>query len=242
MKTVFFLGSKNVGYECLKHLYNNQNNLDVKLIGVLTNVSGEKVIEYSRAKSIMVIDSLDEFLKINSCDIALSVQYHKILKKQHIQKAKEIIINLHMAPLPEYRGCNQFSFAIINGDKEFGTTIHRLDEGIDSGDIMFEKRFPIPDDCWVEELYQITFDKSIELFKESLPQLISGHYELKPQKSFLEKRTTSLHYRKEIEKIKKVDLNWSKDRIERHIRATYMPGFEPPYTIINNQKVYFGKE
>ena len=49
-------------------------------------------------------------------------------------------------------------------------------------------------------------------------------------------------YRKEIEKIKKVDLNWSKDRIERHIRATYMTGFEPPYMIINNQKVYFGKE
>ena len=242
MKTVVFLGSKNIGYECLKHLYNNQNNLDVELIGVLTNIRGGKVIEYCREKSIMVIDSLDEFLKINSCDIALSVQYHKILKKQHIQKAKEIIINLHMAPLPEYRGCNQFSFAIINGDKEFGTTIHRLEEGIDSGAIMFEKRFPIPDDCWVEELYQITLDKSIELFKESLPQLISGHYELKPQKSFLEKRTTSLHYRKEIEKIKKVDLNWSKDRIERHIRATYMPGFEPPYTIINNQKVYFGKE
>jgi len=242
MKTVVFLGSKNIGYECLKHLYNNQNNLDVELIGVLTNIRGGKVIEYCRAKSIMVIDSLDEFLKINSCDIALSVQYHKILKKQHIQKVKEIIINLHMAPLPEYRGCNQFSFAIINGDKEFGTTIHRLEEGIDSGAIMFEKRFPIPDDCWVEELYQITLDKSIELFKESLPQLISGHYELKPQKSFFEKRTTSLHYRKEIEKIKKVDLNWSKDRIERHIRATYMPGFEPPYTIINNQKVYFGKE
>ena len=242
MKTVFFLGSKNVGYECLKHLYNNQNNLDVKLIGVLTNVSGEKVIGLCKRKSIRVINDLDEFLEIDSCDIAISVQYHEILKIQHIKKAKEIIVNLHMAPLPEYRGCNQFSFAIINGDKEFGTTIHRLEEGIDSGDIMFEKRFPVPDGCWVEELYHITLDKSIELFKESLPQLISGHYEIKPQKSFLDKRTTSLHYRKEIEEIKRIDLSWSKDKIERHIRATCMLGFEPPYTIINNLKVNFRKE
>lgn len=242
MKTVAFLGSKNIGYECLKHLYNNQNNLDVELIGVLTNVRRKKVIEYCRGKSIRVIDGLVEFLEIDSCDIAISVQYHEILKKTHIHKAKEIIINLHMAPLPEYRGCNQFSFAIINGDKEFGTTIHQLEEGIDSGAIMFEKRFPIPYGCWVEELYQITFDKSVELFKESLPHLVSGNYELKPQKSFLDKRTTSLHFRKEIEEIKKIDLSWSKDRIERHIRATYMPGFEPPYAIINNQKVYFGKE
>lgn len=242
MKIVVFLGSKKIGYECLKHLYNNKNKFDVELIGVLTNIRGKDVIEYCKKKSIRVINSLDDYLKIDSCDIAISVQYHEILKKQHIQKAKEIIVNLHMAPLPEYRGCNQFSFAIINGDKEFGTTIHRLEEGIDSGPIMFEKRFPIPNSCWVEELYQITFDKSVELFKESLPHLLSGNYELKPQKSFSDKRTTSLHYRKEIEEIKKIDLNWSKDRIERHIRATYMPGFSPPYSLIHNHKILFTKE
>jgi len=241
MKTIVFLGSKNIGYKCLKYLFDNQKNLNVKLIGVLTNARGKKVVEYCRSKSIKIINGLDEFLKINSCDIAVSVQYHEILKKQHIQKAKEIIINLHMAPLPEYRGCNQFSFAIVNGDKEFGTTIHRLEKGIDSGAIIFEKRFPIPNDCWVEELYQITFDKSVELFKESLPQLISGHYEINSQDSYLDKRTTSIHYRKEIEDIKKIDLSWSKDKMERHIRATYMPGFDPPYTVINNQKVNFVK-
>jgi len=241
MKTIVFLGSKNIGFECLKHLYDNQNNLDFEIIGVLTNIRGKKIIEYCKEKTIRVINDLDEFLDIDSCDIAISVQYHEILKKQHIQKATEIFVNLHMAPLPEYRGCNQFSFAIINGDKGFGTTIHRLEEGIDSGSIIFEKRFPMPKDCWVEELYQITFDKSVELFKESMPYLVSGNYQLKPQKSFLDKRTTSLHFRREIEEIKKIDLSWHKDRIERQIRATYMTEFDPPYTVINNQKVNFKK-
>ena len=241
MKTIVFLGSKNIGYECLKHLYDNQNNLNFKLIGVLTNNRGKKVTQYCKEKSISMINGLNEFLDIDYCDIAISVQYHMILKKQHIKKAKEIFVNLHMAPLPEYRGCNQFSFSIINGDKRFGTTIHRLEEGIDSGAIMFDKRFPIPQDCWVEELYQITFDKSVELFKESLPHLVSGNYQLNPQKLFLDKRTTSIHFRKEIEEIKKIDLSWNKDKIERQIRATYMPGFDPPFIIINNEKINFKK-
>ncbi len=226
MKKLIFLGSKNIGFKCLKHLYENQNNLDFELIGVLTNIQGTKVVEYCKENSIRIINDLDELLEIDSCDIAISIQYHEILKKQHIQKATEIFVNLHMAPLPEYRGCNQFSFAIIDGNKEFGTTIHRLEEGIDSGAIIFEKRFSIPNDCWVEELYQITFDKSVELFKESIPDLLSGNYQLQPQKSFLDKRTTSLHFRKEIDEIKKIDFSWSKDKIAKQIRATYMPGFE----------------
>jgi len=239
MKKVFFLGSKNIGFECLKHIYDNQNNLGFKLIGVLTNPRGKKIIEYCREKSIMAVKNPDEFLDTGSCDIAISVQYDKILKKSHISRAKEIFVNLHMAPLPEYRGCNQFSFAIIDSAKEFGTTIHQLEEGIDSGAIIFEDRFPISKNCWVNELYELTSQKSIELFKKSLPLIVSGNFEPKPQKSFLHKRKTSLHFRKEIEELKQIDLSWPRKKIERHIRATDMPDFDPPYTFINNQKVHF---
>jgi hypothetical protein len=58
----------------------------------------------------------------------------------------------------------------------------------------------------------------------------------------LDKRTTSFHLRKEIEGLKKIDLSWSKEKIEKQIRGTSMQGFESPYTIINNQKVHFVKE
>ena len=239
MKKIIFLGSKDVGYECLKYLCNQRSKLDLELIGVLTNSHGEKIIEYCREKSITIIDDLDAFTKIDLCDIAISVQYNKILKLEHIEIANEIFINFHIAPLPEYRGCNQFSYAIINDDREFGTTIHRLEEDIDSGAIMFEKRFPIPAGCWIKDLYQIACDKSIELFQESFPLIITGDYELVPQSSLFLERQTSHHYRHEINDLKKIDLSWSKDKIQRHIRATYMPGFEPPYTIVNSQKIYF---
>ena len=80
MKKIIFLGSKYVGYECLKYLYDQRSKLDVELIGVLTNSNGEKIIEYCKEKYIKIIDELDAFIKIDSCDIAMSVQYNKILK------------------------------------------------------------------------------------------------------------------------------------------------------------------
>ena len=70
--------------------------------------------------------------------------------------------------------------------------------------------------------------KSIELFQQEIGNIISGNFSLLPQESFQGKRKTSIHYRKEINQVKNIDLNWSGEKISRYIRATYMPGFEPP--------------
>jgi methionyl-tRNA formyltransferase len=240
-KKVVFLGSKDIGLECLQILNDNQRKLNYDIVGVLTNKRGEMIQEYSLENNLRILNSLDEYLSLEQVDIAISIQYHEILKRIHIQKAKELIINLHMAPLPEYRGCNQFSLAIIEDKKAFGTTIHKLEEGIDSGDILFESRFEIPKDCWVSELYELTFKKSIELFKKSLDNIISLNISSTPQPLLEKERGCSLHFRNEINELKKLDLSWSKEKIEKHIRGTYMPGFEPPFFEINGQKIHIQK-
>ncbi len=240
-KKVFFLGSKKIGLECLKILFNHQNKLNYEIIGVLTNTKSENIEKYSLKNNLNILKSLDEFLNLPRVDIAISIQYHKILSSNHIQKAKELAINLHMAPLPEYRGCNQFSLAIIENSKIFGATIHKLDDGIDSGDILFESRFEIPKDCWVEELYELTYQKSLELFIKSLPNIINLNFNLIPQESLYSERGSSLHYRNEINDLKKIDLSWDKEKIEKHIRATTMKGFEPPFVEIQGKKFFFKK-
>ena len=242
-KKIIFMGSRPVGYSCLKYLLENETALDVKVVGVLTEDNKEfnkklSLIELAKKNNIRIVADLEKYLTIKDFDILISVQYHRILKKRHIDKAKQIAVNLHMAPLPEYRGCNQFSFAILNNDREFGTTIHQLGEGIDSGPILFEKRFPIPKNCFVKNLYDLTSRQSLRLFKERIKDIIDGRYIPKDQCNFLSERKCSLHYRKEIDGIKKIDPNWPEEKIFRHFRATYMPGFEPPYMLINNTKVY----
>jgi methionyl-tRNA formyltransferase len=56
------------------------------------------------------------------------------------------------------------------------------------------------------------------------------------------KRNTSLHFRNEIDSLKKIDLNWEKEKILRYLRATSMPGFDAPYTLLNHNIIRLVKE
>lgn len=242
-KRIVFLGSKPIGYECLSFLIAQKNLLNIEIVAVLTHARKEfgnahDLTELAIAHQIPVLHSLDDLPK---CDIIYSVQYNKLLKQEHIEKASTIAVNLHMAPLPEYRGANQFSFAIIDEKSEFGTTIHQIDSRIDHGDIMFQKRFPIPENCWVDDLYKLTYEASIKLFRQTLKHVIDGSYSLLPQELLIPKYGTNLHYKKEMNDLKIIDLNWGEEKRLRYIRATSMPGFEPPYAIVNGDKVYFTK-
>ena len=244
MKNIVFLGSKPIGYQCLDYLITHKDEIDISILGVLTNDNTKfnprlSIVELCKKHNIPIISDLNALLQIKEdADLLISVQYHEILKNEHIEKAK-FAINLHMAPLPEYRGCNQFSFAIIDNAKEFGTTLHQLEEGIDSGAIIAERRFPIPDNCFVGELYDLTFKESVRLFQKKINDILCGKYTLIPQEELIPKRGTSIHYRKDIDTIKRIDWSWPKEKILRHIRATSMKGFEPPYTTIYGKKIYF---
>jgi methionyl-tRNA formyltransferase len=240
-QTVVFMGSKPIGYHCLEFLLHEAEKMNISVIGILTNDNSRfdaklSLRELAHRHQIQLIDSLSA---MPSCDYIISVQYHEILKQADIDKAQKLAMNLHMAPLPEYRGCNQFTFAILDNKKVFGTTLHKMDARIDHGDIIAEKRFDIPEHCWVHQLYELTYQASLDLFREQIALILSGQYSLTPQQELEAQRGCSLHYRTEINDVKHIDLAWDKEKIERHIRATYMPGFEPPYTTLHDEKIYF---
>lgn len=243
MKNVLFLGSKPIGYQTLNFLINNSKELNINIVAVLSNDNLRFGKDFSvRAladeNNIPFIENLKEILEFENVDFIISVQYHLILKQEHIDVAKSLAINLHMAPLPEYRGCNQFSFAIFNESKVFGTTLHRLESGIDNGDIIFESRFEIPENFMVKDLYDLTFQKSVELFENHIGDIFSGNYELHSQESYIEERGSNLYYRKDIQQLKAIDLGPIKNDVIKRVRATAMPGFEPPFTIVNGKKYY----
>ena len=236
MEEVVFLGSKEIGSFCLQELIKHEN---VYVTGVLSNdrqlkESGKTVTRIAGENKIPVIQHPDD---LPEADFLISVQYHLILKSRHLAKARKAAVNLHLAPLPEYRGCNQFSFAICDEKGEFGTTLHLMDEGIDSGDILFERRFPVPDLCTVAQLYDLTLEHSKILFSEKISRVLKGDYRPIPQKSLIDERGTSVHFRKEIEKLKNIDADLPLKDIEKRIRATYFPPFPPPYTVIDGEKI-----
>ena len=244
MKTILFLGSKPVGYQCFLHLLQSQIALEIKVAGLLTQqrseFSGEADLQALAGEwGVPVLDSPED---LPECDFIYSVQYHKILKQEQIAQAKEAAFNLHMAPLPEYRGANQFSVALLDGRTEFGTTIHLMTPRIDQGAVLFEKRFPVPPDCWVEDLYKLTEAASVQLFKDTLPQIVAGEYQPVSQSDLEGERGTSLHFKKEMALLKEIDLNQSEVAIYQQLRAVYMPGFEPPFGMLAGEKIYFVRE
>lgn len=243
-KSIIFLGSKPIGYRCLQYLLQEQSRLNYRVAGLLTQARSEfgaafNLSELASIHSVPLLNNLDELPK---CDILYSVQYHQILKPEHIDKATQVAVNLHMAPLPEYRGSNQFSYAIIEGRDTFGTTLHQMDARIDHGAILFERRFAIPEGAWIKDLYELTEAQSLQMFMETLPEIIAGNYDRTPQQDLEAARGTALHFRGDIRSLKQIDLNWDADKISRHVRATAMPGFEPPFAIIAGRKVYLSPE
>jgi methionyl-tRNA formyltransferase len=240
MTDVAFLGGKDVGARCLEYLVARMNELDCRISAILPTPQGAKVRDLAEKHGLPIASTIDD---LPECDVLISVQYHQILRRRDIQKARAIAVNLHMAPLPEYRGCNQFSLAIINGDKEFGVTVHQLDEGIDSGPVIAERRFPIPDCVWVDELVNIATDESVELFQESIESIVRGTFDLTEQSQLVPARGTSLNFRKDIEPLRQLDLNWDATKLGRYIRALSMPGFEPPYAVLKNgEKIFFHRD
>ena len=90
--------------------------------------------------------SLD-FLKQFPADLFVVVSYGCILKKSLLELPKLYPLNIHASLLPKYRGAAPINWAIINGEKETGISIIRMDQGMDSGDILLQKAIGInPED------------------------------------------------------------------------------------------------
>ena len=83
----------------------------------------------------------DDFLARISglkCDLFVSMSFDQIFRKRLIELPIHQSINCHAGKLPFYRGRNILNWALINDEGEFGITVHYIDEGIDTGDIILQ--------------------------------------------------------------------------------------------------------
>lgn len=83
--------------------------------------------------------------------------------------------NVHAALLPQYRGAAPINWAIINGEKQTGVTTFFLDHNIDTGRIILQKPFDIPEEADVEYVYDGLMKLGAEAAKETIDMLIAGN-------------------------------------------------------------------
>ncbi len=114
---------------------------------------------------------LASLIKSLSPDIIVVVAYGQILPKEIIEIPKYKTINLHASLLPKYRGAAPVQWALLNGEKETGITIMRINEQLDAGDIINQAKVKIELDDNTETMLAKLFEKGKDLLLLTLRQI-----------------------------------------------------------------------
>jgi len=114
-------------------------------------------------------------------DLLFSNSYAMIVQPEMLRLTNGVAVNVHWALLPRNRGPNPIQWAIIRGESETGITLHHIDEGIDTGDIIAQKTVPIGDDDTWEDLRAKLARDSEDFLRDQAPSLLSGALHRTPQ-------------------------------------------------------------
>lgn len=115
-----------------------------------------------------------ERLRAENADVFLTVAYGRIFPNEVLDMPPMGCINIHASLLPKLRGSAPISRALINGDTEGGVTVMRMDEGVDTGDMLLVKKTPIPSDMYFDEYYSLITKLGAEAACEYLEMAAEG--------------------------------------------------------------------
>ncbi len=113
-------------------------------------------------------------------DLFVVAAYGKILPKAVLNIPRFGALNVHASLLPKYRGASPIQEALLAGDKETGVSIMRMDEGLDTGDVLAQKKVRITDEDTTLTLQKKLADVGAELLAQTIPKWVSG--KIKPAK------------------------------------------------------------
>lgn len=123
---------------------------------------------------------LDIFTKLNP-DIVAVAAYGQILPKAIIDFPSYGCLNIHPSLLPRYRGAAPINWTLIRGETKTGVTIMRMDEGMDSGDILVQQETLINNTENYGQLHDRLALQGADLLVEIIEQSIAGIVLRKPQ-------------------------------------------------------------
>jgi methionyl-tRNA formyltransferase len=168
----------------------------------------------------------DDFLlsvKPFGCDLFVSMSFNQIFKKRLIDLPRMGTINCHAGMLPFYRGRNVLNWALINDESNFGITVHYVDEGVDTGDILTQEVFSITDQDNYASLLDRAYDGCAELLYSTIKQLQRGQVTRRRQSEI---HPLGFYCTARVDGDERLDWNQSSRSIFNFVRAICRPGPE----------------
>lgn len=180
---IVFMGTPDFALTVLKKLYEEKH----EIIAVVTQTDKPKgrghKIQFSPVKIFALEKNIpvlqpktlkdNEFvdtLKSLNADIFIVAAYGKIIPENILYLTKYGSINVHASLLPKYRGAAPIHHAIINGETTTGITIMKMDKGMDTGDIILQKKCNIS----MDDTYETLYNKLSKLGADALTEVINN--------------------------------------------------------------------
>ncbi len=242
MKAVVF-AYHNIGCEGIQALLDN----GIEIQSVFTHADNpaentwfRSVAELASSKGIELNAPADpnhplwvERIRKMKPDFIFSFYYRNLLGKELLAIPKKGAINLHGSLLPKYRGRCPINWAVLNGEKETGVTLHYMTEKPDAGDILAQEKFPIGPDDTALDVHQKAAKAAAVLLKKALPKLKKGTLKGIPQDN---EKSTCYGGRKPADGV--IDFNKSAAGIRNLVRAVTRP-YPGAFAFLGEKKYLF---
>lgn len=187
---------------------------------ILKEWSKKLGVDFLTIKNVNSEKSYKKFNDYNA-DLFVSMSFNQIIKKKLINLPPKGFINCHAGALPFYRGRNVLNWAIINGEKKFGVTVHFIDEGIDTGDIIKQRLYSINKNDNYESILKKAHLYCSQLLFQVLQNFLINKFNRMPQKKI---HSTGSYFRGRIDGDEAINWNWNTRKIYDFIRAISSPG------------------
>ena len=245
MRIVIF-AQKPIGEKCFNFLVGSETK-NIKLVGACSNKDAlntwwgtANISNYCSKNSIPFLASEEaddsktqDFISQCQADVLISIQHPKLISKKSINLVQGQAFNLHLAPLPEYKGYYGINHAILNGDKIYKSTIHWMNEKADEGDIAYESTIPISKNETALSLYRKAETAGFKIFLSLINNLNDGIIPpSNPQNG-----SGDFYSHKSLSQLKNINFPIDIKEVEIKTRAFHFPPFEPAYILINGIKI-----
>jgi methionyl-tRNA formyltransferase len=228
---VLLLGRKKVAANVLSRL-RRDDRFDLRGVVTDSHLAGSPTVATALSEGVPVLDHQD-VARLAECgkmsvDLVLSVLYWRRLKGSMLFPGARLgVINFHPAPLPEYKGCGGYNFAILDGLTEWATTAHYVDATIDTGAIIDVRRFPICPSTSTAQALERASMQVMEVQIADLLERIAIRSNLLPTQPNVGGRYIS---RSQMEAEKQIRPG---DDVERKARAFFFPPYEGAWVMVN---------
>ena len=172
---------------------------------------------------------------LNNTDLGLICGFPHIFKRKHFTVPTYGLINLHAGKLPKYRGGSPLNWQILNDEKFFGISVIKINKGIDTGDIIFEKKFRLLNKYRIEDLHRISNKYFPKLLYKSIFKIVTN--------TKLKKQNHSLanYFRQRTPKDSLIKIgSTTYKKLFLLVRATSKM-YQNPYFIYKNKKITIRK-